>query len=321
MNAKLPIKNNCPETKERTRYNIFQIRGVTYEVDSRYRLIQPVGIFLINKVGTGAYGTVVSVFDEISNSEVAIKMIRNIFSNLVDTKRLLREICLLKHLNHPNIVDLRDILSPPSFEQFSDLYTLILSRYYVSCLMETDLHRVIYSQQPLSNEHLKYFIYQALLGLYYLHSGDCIHRDLKPSNLLVNADCQLKICDFGMARGIDDDMNNALTEYVVTRWYRAPEIMVACRQYNKAIDIWSLGCIFAELIGRNPLFPGNNYMHQLQLIINMLGTPSEEDLGFVTSEKAKTFLKSMSFRNPTEFSTIYPNVRNIKHFTRQTPKL
>ena len=94
-----------------------------------------------------------------------------------------------------------------------------------------------------------------------------MHRDLKPSNLLVNSNCDLKLCDFGLARGIDGlEPNAELTEYVVTRWYRAPEIMLSCREYTKAIDVWSVGCIFGELLGRKPLFPGNDYIHQLQIM-------------------------------------------------------
>ena len=88
----------------------------------------------------------------------------------------------------------------------------------------------------------------------------------------------------------------ALTEYVVTRWYRAPEIMLSCQEYTKAIDIWSVGCIFGELLGRKPLFPGDDYIHQLQIICDIIGTPTEEELEFVTSEKAKRFMRGQPFK-------------------------
>lgn len=127
--------------------------------------------------------------------------------------------------------------------------------YIITELMETDLHRVIYSRQDLSEDHTRYFIYQLLKGLHYMHSANVMHRDLKPSNLLCNKNCVLKICDLGLARGFEDEDENK-TEYVVTRWYRAPEIILKASEYNKAIDVWSVGCIFAELLGRTPLFPG-----------------------------------------------------------------
>ena len=142
--------------------------------------------------------------------------------------------------------------------------------YIVSELMETDLYRIIYSKQSLSIDHVKYFVYQILRALKYIHSANVIHRDLKPSNLLVNSNCDLKVCDFGLARGVLDDNQTKdhssrplLTEYVVTRWYRAPEIMLACHEYDKPVDIWSTGCILAELLARKPYFPGDDYIDQV----------------------------------------------------------
>jgi serine/threonine protein kinase len=154
--------------------------------------------------------------------------------------------------------------------------------------MDTDLHRIIYSKQTLSIDHIEYFVYQILRGLKYLHSANVLHRDLKPSNLLINANCDLKICDFGLARISDENADQ--TEYVVTRWYRAPEIMLACQDYSKAIDVWSVGCILAEMLARKPLFPGTDYIAQLRLICEKLGRPSVEELDFVTSERAKAFM-------------------------------
>ncbi len=137
-----------------------------------------------------------------------------------------------------------------------------------------------------------------------------MHRDLKPSNLLLNSNCDLKICDFGLARGVEPDEENMdLTEYVVTRWYRAPEIMLSTREYTKAIDIWSTGCIFAELLGRTPLFPGDDYIHQLQIICEKLGTPTEDDLHFVTSDKARRFMRSQPMRPAIPFARLFPTAR------------
>ncbi|MBA0745245.1 hypothetical protein Gogos_007825 [Gossypium gossypioides] len=111
---------------------------------------------------------------------------------------------------------------------------------------------------------LQYFLYQLLRGLKYMHSANVLHRDLKPSNLLLNANCDLKICDFGLARTTSE--TDFMTEYVVTRWYRAPELLLNCSEYTAAIDIWSVGCILMEIIRREPLFSGKDYVQQLGLI-------------------------------------------------------
>lgn len=178
--------------------------------------------------------------------------------------------------------------------------------------METDLHRIIYSRQPLTIDHVQYFVYQILRGMKYIHSANVIHRDLKPSNLLVNANCDLKICDFGLARGLESDQPGGLTEYVVTRWYRAPEIMLACHEYTKAIDVWSVGCIFAELLARQALFPGDDYIAQLRLISEKMGRPTENDLDFVTSERAKRFMLSLPMKKPVPMSELFPEHKNEK---------
>lgn len=126
-------------------------------------------------------------------------------------------------------------------------------------LMETDMHRVIRTQD-LSDDHCQYFIYQTLRALKAMHSANVLHRDLKPSNLLLNANCDLKVCDFGLARSAasTDDNSGFMTEYVATRWYRAPEIMLTFKEYTKAIDVWSVGCILAEMLSGKPLFPGKD---------------------------------------------------------------
>lgn len=111
---------------------------------------------------------------------------------------------------------------------------------------------------------LQYFLYQILRGLKYIHSANVLHRDLKPSNLLLNANCDLKIADFGLARTTSE--TEFMTEYVVTRWYRAPELLLNSSEYTSAIDVWSVGCIFAEIMTREPLFPGKDYVHQLKLV-------------------------------------------------------
>ena len=233
-----------------------------------------------------------------TDERIAIKKIGSAFDNLIDAKRTLREIKLLRHLRHENIIQIKDIFAPASRTTYNDVYI-------VYELMDTDLHQIIRSSQPLSDDHCQYFIYQVLRGLKYIHSANVLHRDLKPSNLLLNANCDLKICDFGLAR--TNTEKEFMTEYVVTRWYRAPELLLSCSEYTAAIDIWSVGCIFAELLGRKPIFPGKDYVHQLNLITKVLGSPSEEDLAFVESEKAKRYMRSLPKSPKTPLHRFYPH--------------
>ena len=228
----------------------------------------------------------------------AIKKVGSAFDNVVDAKRILREIKLLRHLRHENIISIREILRPACRRSFEDVYI-------VYELMDTDLHQIIRSSQPLSDDHVQYFVYQLLRGLKYIHSAGVLHRDLKPSNLLLNSNCDLKICDFGLAR--TNTEQELMTEYVVTRWYRAPELLLSCSEYTAAIDVWSVGCILAELLGRKPLFPGKDYVHQLNLITKVLGSPSEEDLAFVDSEKAKRYMRSLPTAPRAPLSRFYPH--------------
>jgi mitogen-activated protein kinase 1/3 len=182
------------------------------------------------------------------------------------------------------IIAIRDVVPPPLRRQFSDVYIS-------TELMDTDLHQIIRSNQSLSEEHCQYFLYQLLRGLKYIHSANIIHRDLKPSNLLLNANCDLKICDFGLARPTSE--NDFMTEYVVTRWYRAPELLLNSSDYTAAIDVWSVGCIFMELMNRKPLFPGKDHVHQMRLLTELLGTPTESDLGFTHNEDAKRYIRQL----------------------------
>lgn len=284
----IPDYNSDARGQLRTRY---KVSGTYFDVDNSYQVLRP--------IGHGAYGVVVSAVNKSTNTKVAIKKITRAFDDLIDAKRILREVKFLRQFNHDNIVGIKDILTPPSLAGFEDVYI-------VSDLMETDLHRIIYSRQALTLEHIQYFIFQILGALKYMHSANVLHRDLKPSNLLLNSNCELKICDLGLARGLSDEPDMNLTEYVVTRWYRAPEIMLACQEYTKAIDMWSVGCIFAELINRAPLFPGESYLQQLQLICKRLGRPPEEDLDFVTSDKAKEFIRRLPDTTPITSREAFP---------------
>lgn len=254
-------------------------------------------------IGEGAYGVVCSAIHIPSQRKVAIKRITP-FDHSMFCLRTLREIKLLRHFNHENIISILDILRPPSLQEFREVYL-------VQELMETDMHRVIRTQE-LSDDHCQYFIYQTLRALKALHSADVLHRDLKPSNLLLNANCDLKLCDFGLARSARpppniDDSNTFMTEYVATRWYRAPEVMLTFKEYTRAIDIWSVGCILAEMLSGKPLFPGRDYHHQLSLILDILGTPSIDDFYAISSPRSREYIRALPFRKKKPLASLFPS--------------
>ncbi|XP_073268186.1 mitogen-activated protein kinase 15-like isoform X1 [Populus alba] len=254
-------------------------------------------------IGKGSYGVVCSAYDTHIGEKVAIKKINDIFEHVSDATRILREIKLLRLLRHPDIVEIKHILLPPSRREFKDIYVVFE-------LMESDLHQVIKANDDLTPEHYQFFLYQLLRGLKYIHTANVFHRDLKPKNILANADCKLKICDFGLARVAFNDTPTAIfwTDYVATRWYRAPELCGSFfSKYTPAIDIWSIGCIFAELLTGKPLFPGKNVVHQLDLMTDLLGTPSPEAIARVRNEKARRYLSSMRKKKPIPFSQKFPN--------------
>jgi len=178
-------------------------------------------------IGSGAYGAVAQAVDNRDNSRVAIKKIARAFAALTLIRRTLREIRILREIKHENIVSVLDMFTVES-SHGTDIYL-------VMDLMETDLHQIIHSTQKLTEQHNQYFLFQILKGLKYLHSAGIVHRDLKPSNLLVNSNCLLKIADFGMARSVKQcirDEGTAMTQYVSTRWYRAPEILFSLIDYD-----------------------------------------------------------------------------------------
>ncbi|CAN4113490.1 unnamed protein product [Withania somnifera] len=266
-----------------------------YGEGSRYRIEEV--------IGKGSYGVVCSAYDTHLGEKVAIKKINDIFEHVSDATRILREIKLLRLLRHPDIVEIKHILLPPSRREFKDIYVVFE-------LMESDLHQVIKANDDLTPEHYQFFLYQLLRGLKYIHTANVFHRDLKPKNILANADCKLKICDFGLARVAFNDTPTAIfwTDYVATRWYRAPELCGSFfSKYTPAIDIWSIGCIFAELLTGKPLFPGKNVVHQLDLMTDLLGTPSPESIARIRNEKARRYLSSMRKKKPVPFSHKFPH--------------
>ncbi|KAK3206119.1 hypothetical protein Dsin_020165 [Dipteronia sinensis] len=301
-------------TVEENGITIFGGRFVQYNMLGNLFLVTSKYIPPIQPVGRGAYGIVCSAINSETKEEVAIKKIGNAFDNRIDAKRTLREIKLLCHMDHENvlhrtsklllfrIVKIKDIIPPLDRERFNDVYI-------VYDLMDTDLNQIIRSSQDLTDDHCQYFLYQLLRGLKYIHSANVLHRDLKPGNLLLNANCDLKICDFGLARTTSE--TDFMTEYVVTRWYRAPELLLNCSEYTAAIDIWSVGCILMEIIRREPLFPGKDYVQQLTLITELLGSPDDSDLGFLRSDNARKYVKQLPHVPKQPFAVKFPNLSPV----------
>lgn len=255
-------------------YHRLEVNKTTWDVPQRYRDLK--------QVGTGSYGTVCSAVDSRTGTKVAIKKLYRPFQSEIFAKRAFRELRLLKHMKHENVIGLLDVFTADlSLSLFDDFYL-------VMPFMGTDLGKLL-KLQRLSEEKIQYLVYQMLKGLKYIHSAGIIHRDLKPGNLAINEDCELKILDFGLARQADSEM----TGYVVTRWYRAPEIILCWMHYTQTVDIWSVGCIMAEMLQGKPLFKGSDYLDQLTEIMKITGTPPPEFVSKLESEDAKQYIKTL----------------------------
>jgi hypothetical protein len=166
--------------------------------------------------------------------------------------------------------------------------------------------QVIRSPQPLSEAHTQYFMWQLLCGLRYMHAAGVIHRDLNPANLLVNAACDLKIADFGLARAAAPP-GEPMSAYVVTRWYRAPELLLAAVSYGAPVDTWAAGCVLAELLGRRALFPGRDAAHQLSLVLGVIGTPEEGELRRCASPAGAAFAARLPRAARVSMAHLYPD--------------
>jgi len=233
------------------------------------RFVLPPRYIPIQRLGSGSYGMVIAVRDTETGEKMAIKRCGNVFAHCEDGKRVLREIKMMSMFEHRNVLPVKDVFVGEA--AFNDIYV-------VTPRMDTDLNELIKSHR-LSEQHIKYIMYQVLRSLKYVHSANVLHRDLKPANVLVNFDCHIKLCDFGLARGYEPTGNQDMTSYIVTRWYRAPELLLNNSKYDGAIDIWAAGCILAEMLIGEPLFSGQSSIEQLKLIIDSIAMP--EDLRWI----------------------------------------
>ena len=363
-------------------------------------------------LGQGSYGKVIAAIDKTTKKKVAIKKVNELFEDIVDSKRVLREITLLRFMKNQFIVELLDIEYDRNNKNFDCIYLIF------ECL-PSDLKKLIKSSTFLTMDDVRMYVYHILCGLKYIHSCAVLHRDLKPGNILLDKNYQIKICDFGLARCVNIDTDDEIVEqvpeqkqidtsklskhsdflnkytgggndkkeekaedkkddttkskdssastksgkgrgpppklkflknqkkeqilsvHVVSRWYRAPELILIETNYTSSIDVWSVGCIFGELMmmikenaktfmDRTPLFPGqscfplsppgskkvkvnefgfpNEKADQLNIIFDVIGSPDEESMGFVSDPNAVLYLKSLSQKkkNKINFKAKFP---------------
>uniref|UniRef100_A0A8R1TS87 mitogen-activated protein kinase n=1 Tax=Onchocerca volvulus TaxID=6282 RepID=A0A8R1TS87_ONCVO len=246
-------------------------------------------ISTVEYLGGGSFGNVIKVTNFIcadgQRRLVAIKKLYEPFRDEKAALRVYREIRLLQMMVHENIVRLLDLYTPDnSLATLSIVY--IVTEYAGNSLYEILKRERETGSQILTPEHHKFIIYQLLRALKYIHSANVMHRDLKPGNLAVTDECDLSVLDFGLARSLNAD-DTVLSAYVITRWYRSPEVMYwkIC-SYDKQADVWSVGCILAELSLGRPLFPGEDSMAQYRLIAELCGSPDPELLAKLASNEA-----------------------------------
>ncbi|KAK4337422.1 hypothetical protein RND71_043879 [Anisodus tanguticus] len=264
-----------------------EISETNFCILTRYVQLKP--------IGSGSQGVVCSAYDNILQQPVAIKKLTRPFQNVTHAKRAFRELKLMKLVNHKNIIGLLNVFTPQkSLEEFQDVYI-------VMDLMEANLCQVI--QMDLDHDRISYLLYQMLCGLKHLHSAGIIHRDLKPSNVVIKSDCTLKILDFGLARTADN--NFMMTPYVVTRYYRAPEVILGMR-YTANVDIWSVGCIMGEMILGSIVFPGTDHINQWTKIIEILGTPSSHFMQRL-NPTVRNYVENRPKKAGKSFQEIFPD--------------
>eukprot|EP00270_Netrium_digitus_P013155 TRINITY_DN4347_c0_g1_i3.p1 TRINITY_DN4347_c0_g1~~TRINITY_DN4347_c0_g1_i3.p1 ORF type:complete len:303 (-),score=83.79 TRINITY_DN4347_c0_g1_i3:201-1109(-) len=250
----------------------------------------------VEKIGEGTYGVVYRARDKLTNETIALKKIRLEAEDEGVPSTAIREIALLKEMQHENIVRLQDVVH-------CDKRLYLVFEY-----LDLDLKKHLDNCPQIAQDRrlVKSYLYQILRGISYCHSHRVLHRDLKPQNLLIDRRTNsLKLADFGLARAFGIPVRT-FTHEVVTLWYRAPEILLGSAQYSTPVDVWSVGCIFAEMLNQRPLFPGDSEIDELFKIFRILGTPTEETWLGVTS--LPDFKSAFPKWPPKDLSTIVPSL-------------
>uniref|UniRef100_A0A7S0ZVX5 Mitogen-activated protein kinase n=1 Tax=Noctiluca scintillans TaxID=2966 RepID=A0A7S0ZVX5_NOCSC len=256
---------------------------------------------LIECLGRGAYGIVWKAVDKSKQEEVALKKICGAFQSPTDAQRTFREIAFLQELaGHDNVIYLTNVVRAAND----------LDIYLVTDCMEADLRPVI-NANILAEVHKRWIVYQVLRALGHLHARRIMHRDMKPSNIILNKDCSVKLCDFGLARSVDAHEATAFTDYVATRWYRAPEIVLGVSRYTVGVDIWGAGCIFGELLLGTPVFPGLSTMEQLCLILAVTGYPEAHEIDALDSRFAASMLDGLPRGPPALLQVGSPDAADV----------
>ncbi|GAA5916229.1 hypothetical protein JCM6882_001115 [Rhodosporidiobolus microsporus] len=254
----------------------------------------------LEKLGEGTYATVHKGRSRITNELVALKEI-HLDAEEGTPSTAIREISLMKELKHPNIVRLYDVIHTES--------KLMLVFEY----MDLDLKKYMDShgeRGALEPAVVRSFMWQLLKGTAFCHDNRVLHRDLKPQNLLINKKGELKLADFGLARAFGIPVNTFSNE-VVTLWYRAPDVLLGSRTYSTSIDVWSAGCIMAEMISGVPLFRGRDNNDQLNQIIRILGTPDEQSLRRIASESPEVQLRPFPRMTRIPWASLYPKAHPL----------
>ena len=257
---------------------------------------------LCHRLGRSACGVVWKAIEKRTRQVIVLKKCFNVLGRSDDAQRVYREIMYLQAFSgHDNVIKMHHVICAGNDQDI----------YITYDFMQTDLHAVIRAN-VLEAMHMKYVIYQLLKALKFIHSAGVVHRDIKPSNLLVNADCHVKICDFGLARSLQVGKNAVknprLTDYVGTRWYRAIEVLLGCTHYCCAVDIWAVGCVYAEMLLGQPVFQGTSIIDQIVKILELIGRPSVCDVNSVGSAYASTLLEMLPPLQPVSFVEVFPNV-------------
>jgi len=251
---------------------------------------------IIKVIGDGTYGQVYEGLNKETNTKVAIKKLKTKMSSWEDCI-LQNEVRFLRKLNHENIVKLLEVIR----EQNSDVSYIF---EYCDCNLFQFIENHRKQKMHISEMKIRNIIYQIVCGVKYLHSCNIMHRDLKPENILMILNNNLiKIADFGTAKEIPEFKNNSLTDYVCTRWYRAPECTLRSNNYNEKIDVWAIGCIMAELYTLKPLYPGIDEFDQLNKILQIVGTPeyNEWPEGYALVQKLNIRLPNYNKSNLKQF--------------------
>jgi len=263
-------------------YETHHVNYSLWTVPQRYRDL--------TRLGSGAYAQVCSAYDRKLNKNVAMKKLTRPLKTVDYARRALRELKLMKHFCHENIISIIDVFTPLADEP-EDMEEI----YFVVKKADGTLDQVLKTSNDdgtkLNEETIQYLVYQMVRALKHIHSANVMHRDLKPDNIgVLENDGLIQILDFGLARHVDSYMSG----YVMARWYRAPEIILRWMRYNEKADIWSLGCIFSEMMTGKPLFPVDCWQKLLDEIINLCGTPSDSFIDKIEGENIKKCIRGFT---------------------------